>query len=216
MYKRRRTSSAYMHKGGIRGRGDYQVNQIVRGSSHKPLQFGSSKNSSGDVFITHREFVQNITVVPPTGGGSTSFNNVSIAINPGLVTSFPFLSQIANAFTLYEFDGLVFEYKPTSGEYGSSASNQLGKVIMATNYDPDAQPFTSSVQMENYDYANSSKPSLGMMHGVECKSKSRATNILYTRNVASAKDKVFTDVGLLQIATEGINFARPVKNESAP
>ena len=193
----------------IKGRGDYQVNQIIKGGSKRPLTFASAKNLSGDVYITHREFVQNVTVQPPVGGtgGSTPFTISTVQLNPGLVASFPFLSQIAQAFTLYEFLGLVFEYKPTSGEYGSSSSNQLGKVIMATNYDPDAPAFTNSVSMENYDYANSSKPSVGLLHGVESKHSTRATNVLYTRSGTSAKDKIFTDVGTFYIATEGIQFA---------
>ena len=211
MYKRARKSYS---KPTVTGSGDYSLNQIVKGSGKRPLQFGSSKGLSGDVYVTHREFVSNITVTPPQGGGSTPFQVTSYPINPGLLNSFPFLSQIAQAFTLFEFDGLVYEYKPTSGEYGSSSSNQLGKVIMCTNYDPDVANFTSSVQMENYDYANSCKPSTGAMHGVECKEKNRATNILYCRNSVSAKDKVFTDVGNFQIATEGINFAVGTANSA--
>jgi len=203
MYKRRRSSS----RGTIRGSGDYSVNQIVKGSTSRPLTFASGKNNSGDVYITHREFVANVTVQPPVGGGSSQFNVTSYPINPGLAASFPFLSQIAASFTLYQMDGLVYEYKPTSGEYGSSSSNQLGKIIMATNYDPDAVPFTNAVQMENYDYANSNKPSAGAMHGVECKKGTSATSMMYTRSGATPKDKIFTDCGLFQIATEGINFA---------
>lgn len=58
--------------------------------------------------------------------------------------------------------------------------------------------------MENYDYSSSAKPSLGMLHGVETKHASSATNMLYVRTGNTAKDKVFTDLGTFSIATEGI------------
>ena len=127
-----------------------------------------------------------------------------ITNRPGLLGSFPFLSQIAQNFTLYEFVGLVFEYRPLYGESGTS--NSLGKVIMATDYDPDAKVFGNSRAMENYDYAVSSKPSVGMLHGVETARRSTATNMLYVRTGEQVRDKIFSDYGLFQIATEGIPF----------
>ena len=182
------------------GWGDYGApvdNQIIHGSPHKPLSVNQAGNLSGDIFFTHREFVSNITV------GGTGFENRGFSINPGLSETFPFLSQIAANFTLYKFHGLVFEYRPLSGEFGSG-SNNLGKVIVATNYDPDADAFFDSVEMENYDYANSSKPSIEMRHGVETDPNQRAVDMKFIRTGESTRDKIFTDIGLFQIGTEGI------------
>lgn len=211
--KRRKVS------GLVRGRGDYMItsglhpgntleNQLVQGSGVHPLHFKSSGGLSGDVIICHREFVQNITApTPPSGNGSSLFDITLFEINPGIRDTFPWLSQIATNFTLYEFDGLVFEYIPTSGEFGTSLSNALGKVVMATNYDADAPKFTSTVVMENYDYAVAGKPSLHLLHGVECKKGQRLSNQLYTRAGDTTKDKVLTDLGTFQLATEGIQIA---------
>jgi len=58
--------------------------------------------------------------------------------------------------------------------------------------------------MENYDYANSCKPSQGLIHCVETAPSQRATRMLYTRTSASSKDKIFTDLGNFTIATTGI------------
>jgi hypothetical protein len=121
--------------------------------------------------------------------------------------TFPFLSQLAQNFTLYEFQGLLFEYVPTSGEYGASASNALGKVIMATQYDPDAPSFNSTIAMSNYDYAISVKPSECAVHGVENHPNQRPLGMQYVRSGTSTKDLAFTDIGNFQIATEGIAFA---------
>jgi len=188
------------------GWGDYGGsaggNQIMAGSVDKPITVNASDDLSGDVYISHREFIGNVQALVPSSGLSL-FNINSFPINVGLAGSFPWLSQIAQNFTLYELHGLIYEYRPTSGELGSS-SNQLGKVVMATQYDPDAPIFTTSIQMENYDYANACKPSQGMCHGVETAPRQSATNMLYTRSGPVTRDKIFTDVGLFQIATEGV------------
>jgi len=106
---------------------------------------------------------------------------------------------------MFEFAGLMYQYVPTSGEMGSTGSNVLGKVVMVTNYDPDAPTFTSTVQMENYDYASVAKPSIEIRHGVETAPSQRATKQLYIRAGDSSKDRLFTDLGTFQIASEGIN-----------
>ena len=192
--------------GRFMGLGDYtQSNQLIQGGG-MPMSVNGSGDLSGDVYLTHREFVQNVAVTMP-GAGTSGFQIQGFPINAGMVQTFPFMSQIAQNFTLFELQGCIFEYKPTSGEFGSSSSNQLGKVVMATNYDPSADLFSNSIQMENYDYANSAKPSIPQIHGVETKSTQRATDMLYVRTGPSQKDLIFTDIGLFQVATEGISFA---------
>lgn len=198
-YRRRRKN--------YRGRGDYAGdaggNQIMGVSRDPPITVNGSDDLSGDVYLSHREFLGNVTALGTGTSTPSAFNLVSYPLNVGLEPSFPWLSQIAQNFTLYELIGCIFEYKPTSGELGS-ASNALGKVVMATQYDPDAPNFTSTVQMENYDYSNACKPSEHMLHGVETASKQKATNMMYIRTGPSSKDKVFTDYGVFQIATEGL------------
>ncbi|QMW68885.1 capsid protein [Crucivirus-416] len=190
--------------------GDAGGNQIINDSVEKPIQVNSDPTDlSGDVYFSHREFVGNViaTATNSTGTAKTvtsSFNNTHYPVNAAFPDTFPWLSQVAQNFTMYQMIGCIFEYRPTSGEFGATGSAALGKVVMATQYDPDAQDFTSTVQMENYDYANACKPSERMLHGVETAPAQTATRMLYTRTGATAKDKIFTDVGLFQIATEGL------------
>lgn len=183
--------------------GDAGGNQIMSGSMETPIQVNQSDDLTGDITVQHREFLGNVTATGGSGNIS-SFANLAYAINPGLVATLPWLSQIAQNFELFEFQGLIFEFKPTSGELGATGTNSLGKVVMATNYDPDAPLFTSTIQMENYDYANACKPSEHMLHGVETAPKQRATSMLYVRTGTSPKDKVLTDIGNFQLATEGL------------
>lgn len=186
------------------GWGDYATtNQIVDGPGPDSQQnIHHMGDLSGDVVYSNTEFVTNVYATITSG--ASPFNVESFSINAALAGTFPFLSQIAQNFELYEFQGLLFQYKPTSGEFGSNNSNALGKVILCTNYDPSAPLFVNAIQMENYDYANSTKPSCGAIHGVECHPGQRSTTQLYTRTGVSTKDPVFTDLGLFQIATEGI------------
>lgn len=184
-------------------RGSPVVNQLFTSSLDKPLQVmpaGGAPANSGDVVITHREFITNVSAT--TVGHNSPFAIRTFPINAGLGT-FPFLSQIASNFEMYRFEGLVFEYRPIFGE-GAGTSNSLGKVIMATNYDPYAEPFETSQVMQNYDYASSCKPSVQMFHGVETDRKSGSVNMSYVRSGTSTKDLMFTDVGNFYIASEGI------------
>lgn len=187
------------------GLGDYGPevsNQIMGGNT--PIRVNSGTDNTGDIFFSHSEFIQNV-VVNGTGGTTSAFNNQTYPLNIGLPQTFPWLSQLAQNFTMYELEGCIFEYRPNSGEFGGS-TNALGKVVMATNYDPDAPLFTTTVQAENYDYATSCKPSVGMKHGIETDSKQMATNMLYVRTGEATRDKIFTDYGTFQLMTEGIQI----------
>ena len=186
------------------GYGDYATaattNQIMGGGSG--VTVNASDDLTGDLYFSHKEFLQNVTVTG-LANSSSAFQLLSYPINPGLNTTFPFLAQLAQNFVLYEMLGCIFEYKPTSGESGTT-NNSLGKVIMATSYDPSAPSFVNSVQMENYDYATSSKPSNPQLHGVETKSSQQFGNMQYIRTGPSTRDLIFTDIGNFQIATEGV------------
>lgn len=205
----------------LKGHGDYsympiQTNQIIKGSAQRPLSVNAGKDLTGDIYISHREFIGNVQASftqSSTVGTNTSvqskFTVTSYPINAAYKPTFPWLSQTAQNWVLYDFQGLVFEYRPTSGEFGNLNTNALGKVVMATQYDPDHDAFGSIVEMENYDYATACKPSEHMLHGVETKHTQRATNMLYTRTGVVSKDPVFTDLGNFCIATEGIPLTIP-------
>lgn len=192
----------------MRGWGDYTAgvsgNQLIGADSQQQISVNQT-SLSGDVYIEHTEFVQNISC-SASGAGQSAFQVVKFPINAGLSTTFPFLSQLAQNFVLAEFQGLVFQYKPTSGESGA-ASNALGKVIFATNYDPNETAFLNSVQMANEDYANTCKPSVGMVHGVETHPAQSLMDLKYIRTGAVSRDLSFFDLGNFWVATEGIPFS---------
>lgn len=200
---------------GMAGMGAYgpvNSNSIVHGVPSNPSGIVAhsapmtAMDDSGDIMLSHKEFLGNVLIQATANGQTQStFDNQIFPLNPGLSGTFPFLSQIAQCFTLYSMQGLMFQYKPTSGEMGIG-SQQLGKVIMATDYDPMATPFINSVQMENYQFSNTAKPSIGQIHGVECKPSESLLDMKYVRTGISKRDPALTDIGLFQIATEGVPF----------
>lgn len=178
------------------GEGDYgrTSNQIIAGS-RPPISVNASNDRTGDILIRQTEFIGNVR-------GSENFTLDSYEINPGLDKMFPFLSQLANNYEMYEWSGLMVAYKPTSGE--GATNNAVGKVVIATNYDPRAPDFGSSMEMQNYDYASVGKPSQTIIHGIETAKSQLPIGMKYVRNGVSSKDLEFTDIGKLFIATEGM------------
>jgi len=138
--------------------------------------------------------------------GINTFNNVSYPINPGLSSSFPWLSQVASLFDQYQMNGLVFEFRSTSSEY-NSVGQALGTVVMATDYDVTDAPYPTKAQMENSDFACSAKTSSDLIHGVECAPSTRPTNIMYVRTGSSPPntDLHLYDLGNFQFATAGLS-----------
>lgn len=196
------------------GMGDYGApvgNAIIEGAGGPPagITVNASDDLTGDIYLSHKEFITQVVASSATAGASASpFQQNRFAINPGMKESFPWLSQLAQNYDLFEFQGLIYEYRPQMGEFANS-NNNLGRMMMVTQYDPDAEPFPNSIALQNYDYACSAKPSLGLIHGVETKRIQSSVNIFYTRTGDSTKDKVFTDLGVFNIATEGIPFSAP-------
>lgn len=187
------------------------TNSLI-GGKHGGLQVNPGpRSSTGDISFSHTEFIQNV-VVTASGAGNTSFQLQSFNLNPGIAGTFPFLAQMACNYTMWEARGLIFEYRPLSGEHGSSVSNSLGKVVFCTNYDSTASEFVTAQEMENYVGAVSTKPAFAMRHGVETAPRERLTNLMYIRQgpqstgvtPAGQKDRNTTDLGLFQMATEGI------------
>lgn len=160
------------------------------------------KNSrAGGFIVRHREFITDV----PT---SVAFIAAQYPLNPGLSTTFPWLSQIANQFEEWVPRGMVFEYKTTSSDavVSTNANAALGSVIMATEYNPYNGAFASKVQMENYEWATSTKPSRSLLHEVECAKAQNPLGVYYVRNqaVPTSQDQRFFDLGLFQIASVGM------------
>lgn len=197
----------------ISGFGDYK---ITKNSLMQPDSVPGFKNiGPRSTIITHREFIQDV-VSSSAGTGPTAFDNVSFRIQPGDAETFPWLSQVAQNYEQYQFLGLIFEYKTTSGSMSSTP--QLGTVVMATQYNILSQPFINKQEMENYEFACSTVPSKTVIHPIECDPKQTQCGGIfnvqtsqYTAN--STSDQRLYDLGRFNIATVGMPVAQETVGE---
>jgi hypothetical protein len=193
--------------GGLAGKG---IGWITGTGAYK-TNFDSVKSSipsfSGDetTVITHREYLTDIYSASTLVNNVTPFNIQTFALQPGNTGTFSWLAQVAANYEEYDILGMVFCFKSTSGESVAAANTTLGTVILATEYDSTKPPFTSKLQMENYHFAMSGKPSESMYHAVECKTSQSTQKHLYVRTSAPAtnNDLRWSDYGNFSIATVG-------------
>lgn len=111
----------------------------------RALNSGAMVSGSGDVVrVRHREYVADVI-------GSTSFATTVFKINPGLVTSFPWLSNLAANFEKYRFRSLRFAFE------SSVATTAAGSVMLGIDLDAlDVAPGTKAqmLQMQNVVRSN--------------------------------------------------------------
>lgn len=194
----------------ITGFGDYKVegNSLMTGGIDPPTVVNSVNN--GGVIIRHREYLQDIDA-------STPFSLLTLPINPGQISTFPWLSSIAAHFEQYKFRGLLFEFKSLSSDsvLSTATSSALGSIVMATQYNALSPPFPNKFVMENYEFANSSKPSISFIHPVECKRTDTTIVELYTRTGAPQvnSDLRLYDLGNFSIAAVGMQATSGVAGE---
>lgn len=150
------------------------------------------------ITVLHKEYLMDIKP-------SDQFFVRSLQLNPGLSTTFPWLSQITDAYEQYRFKGLVFEYKATSSLFTPGAqTSALGSVIMACNYNANSPPFQSKREMENYVGANSSTPTSNMAMAVNVANP--ITDLAYIRLGQPTEENYdlrLYDIGTFQLATQG-------------
>lgn len=195
----------------ILGMGAYKVNSnsIMKDSTQAPI-FDSGDKS---VTICHSELVTDII-------GSVAFSSRNFMIDPVNYATFPYLASLAQNFEQYEFLGLVFTYKPTSGSAIASTNNSLGTVIMSTEYDVSREVFINKVDMEAYEFATSCEPCNIMHHPVECNPTKDVVNrrylpgpfrkqklTTYTNAPALSVQGNLNEIGRLQVATVGMQAA---------
>lgn len=181
--------------GSIFGSGDYVMSNsaeynIFTNNNQIP-KFSTTKQTN---VVCHREFLGSIT-------GATAFTNRSYPLNPGLSSSFPWLSSIASQYQEYRIHGMIFEFRPLITDYVLNGAP--GVVVMATNYNANDPLYVSRQQIENTEYATSVKPTVGLIHGIECAADFTANPIKYVRSGAvGTEDLRLYDMGNFQFVSQ--------------
>lgn len=194
------------------GMGDYHVktNSLMSVGNLNANQVPTfSKDGRRGTRITEREFLGDVTS-GLLASGSSVFTNSQYTINPTNPFAFPWLSTIAQQFEQWEPHGIVFEFVSTSSEFNGT-NQALGTVIMATDYDVYDARAANKLEMENYDYSNSTKPSQTAMHGIECDPSERPNRLLYCGSTPG--DQRYNNLGNFQLATVGCSSANVVLGE---
>jgi len=182
------------------GFGDYQIKANSLMDLPMGQQVASFGNMSNATIVKHREFIRDI-VIPAS---PETFVNNLIQVNPGLRSVFPWLSSIAGNYQEYQFIGCVFEFRSTCSD--SATTLPLGSIIMASNYDVSDPMYPDKRHMENSQFCVSGKPSLGLIHPIECDPHLSFSPIKYVRSAAldaGLDHKLFDHVNLM-VATEGL------------
>jgi len=183
----------------ITGWGDYQVQGNSLMSQGAPI----FKTKDRIMNIRHREFIGD-TISSSTAG---AFTLRSLPINPSNSTLFPWLSTLASNFQQYRFKGLIFSFQSNSGNSVGSVNTSLGTVIMSTNYNVHSPSFTNKQQMETHEFTTSCKPSVNMIHPIECSPKEQVCQHYFIKHRGineNGEDKKFYDIGNFEIATVGM------------
>jgi len=179
----------------ITGHGDYSV------TSNTLVHPGEPVPSFGDdsIRVKRREYLGDVF-------GSTGFVSQRYPINPGLATTFPWLSSIASNYEQYKINGLIFEFVSTSANALNSTNTALGKLVMATNYNAVEPPFPSTRYMLATKFSNYGMPSSNLPHAIECAPGTTPTECLFVRSGAPAlgSDLRLYDLADFQLATEGM------------
>jgi len=180
--------------GQIFGSGDYTLagpapsSNILTNAAQIP-KFSTTKATN---VVCHREYLTDIT-------STTSFFNRTYRLNPGEDNTFPWLATIAQSYQQYKFHGMIFEFRPLITDFVTSGSP--GYLIMATDYNAAEPPFDSKQEMENTEYSASCKPTLNLIHGIECAPSETSLPIKYVRTSRPVTEQQNYDMGSFQLAT---------------
>lgn len=188
----------------LTGFGDYSVRSNVLLESNDPPTVINRSNK--EFVMRHREYITDIYSAGGSANTPSVFNNQTFPINPGQSTTFPWLSSIAGKFEQYRLEGMLFEYKSLYSDAVVTQNGSIGSIILATEYNAGAPAFVSKQQMENYQFAQSCKPSHNVLHPIECARSQTVLPELYVRPSAlpSGEDVKTYDFGDFQIASVGI------------
>lgn len=188
--------------GKIFGSGDYVASPPVESNSVLSPQIPTFSSGTTSIRVKHREFLGDVY----SSSTANSFDVNSYRINPGLVQSFPWLSDVCGgSFQQYRLNGCVYEFRSMSNDGGATTNLTTGSVVMCTDYDSADAPFTSKQQMENTEFGVSCKPQSNMIHAIECAPQLTSVSEKYIRAYAnpSGTDIRLYDMGRFYIATNG-------------
>ena len=188
----------------LTGFGDYKIksNALVHETNGPPVV----QNRGKEFVIRHREYIQDMYSASGPNNGTSPFAIQEYPIQPGSFVTFPWLANLADKFEQYRIEGMLFEFKSMYSDAVVTANGSLGSIILATEYNAGAPPFANKQAMENYEFAQSCKPSCSVLHPVECARSQSVLTELYVRTgiVPPNEDVKTYDFANFYFASQGI------------
>lgn len=176
---------------GLNVSANWRANRTSRGVS--------TKGAGGTVTVRHREFISTIE-------SSDEFRIKTFELNPGLDSTFPWLSSLSSQFQQYTVKSMQWQFVSTSATSLVSGTNTaLGQIAIGTQYDAVATPFANLNEMLNSEDATSTKISSNLTHNIETDRPEKTINLQYVRSgdVPDGADIRLYDLGKTSVATYG-------------
>lgn len=149
------------------------------------------------LILTRHEYVGDLV-------SASDFSIATFQVNPGLVELFGWGSQVANQYTQWRPQKLLFHYKSTSADWSGSGVS-LPTVMMRFQYDVLADPSISKREIVDSFGGISCKSASDIDFGVECKQNLTANDLYYVRDntLESTHDLRDYDLGFLEVGVVG-------------
>jgi len=149
------------------------------------------------VVVTHREYIQDVT------RASNTFTIDTIAVNAGLASAFPWLSQVAGRFESYTFERLDYIYEPMV------PTTQAGSVMMAVDFDASDSAPANKTTIMSYKGATRSSPWQASRLVCSAIDRTKMVPERYVRTAAlvGSYDIKTYDMGTLFVSTVGTGTA---------
>lgn len=157
-------------------------------SSPKPNVQNLRKNG---IQVSHREYLSEIS-------GSVTFTSEQYPINPGLGSTFPWLSSIARRYESYNFKRLHFSFET------ESPTSTPGAVMHAVDYDASDSAPTNKVSLMSYEGSVRSAPWVDSTFSALSSSLHKSKTYYIRSGALNANQDIkMYDVGNYFIATQG-------------
>jgi hypothetical protein len=161
----------------ITGFGDYKVTSNSLSAPAMQDSLPQFTKSGRGTRLVHREYLTDVVTSAVAG----AYSLTKYSIQPGLYASFPWLSSVGEQFEEYEINGMIYEFKSNSYDALASTNTASGTVVMTTQYNVLRPDFPNKQTMEQYEFTCSGKPSINIMHPIECSRSESPTSVLSTR-----------------------------------
>jgi len=186
------------YKGSIRMLKDHlgpHANGSIMLSQKMPL-FSSSREDPPNTII----YEERIATIYST----INYTTASYRLNPGLPTTFPWLSSIASSYENYRCLGMVVQSRSLLSEAAQSANGVVGEWGLCSEVNPTAAAPATYNAFTTHSFSDTQRGTEPCITGVECDSrKNPNTPWKQVSFPGDTTDKHFTDQGVVHVATQG-------------